>query len=169
MSAIKLIRPSKDAISVIEPKKGDSFVIAFDPSEVVMRQQDGSLVFVFEDGTEIVLANFYNVFGPDEMPEFVFEGTTFTAQEFFAMQGAENLLPEAGPKIKTGGGRFHEYDLAELNRGLDSEESGAGEPPAGLETAGPGEPFFLFDQLPSEASPCSLFSSANQNRISRRM
>ena len=68
-----------------------------------------------EDGTEIALANFYNVFSEDELPEFVLDGTTLTAQEFFAMQGNENLMPAAGPKkgkakpkAKTSGGRSDE-------------------------------------------------------------
>ena len=83
MSDIKLTRPAVAATATIEPNKGDNFTIAFDPSEAVMSQQDGSLVFTFEDGAQLVVANFYGVYSKDEAPSFSFEDTVFTAQEFF--------------------------------------------------------------------------------------
>ena len=62
MPEIRLTRPVAAATVTIEPQKGDSFNIAFDPSEAVMSQQDGGLVFTFEDGSQIVVANFYETY-----------------------------------------------------------------------------------------------------------
>ncbi len=126
MSDIKLTRPAAAATVTIEPNKGDNFAIAFDPSEAVMTQQDGGLVFTFEDGAQLVVANFYGVYSKDEAPSFSFEDTVFTAQEFFAAQGAENLMPAAGPgqgqaqaASADGGGRYSDYGDAALLNGLN--------------------------------------------------
>ncbi len=125
MSEIKLTRPAVAATVTIEPNKGDNFAIAFDPGEAVMTQQDGSLVFTFEDGAQLVVVNFYGVYSKDEAPSFSFEDTVFTAQEFFAAQGAEDLMPAAGPgqgqsqsASAKGNGHWADYGDSALLGGL---------------------------------------------------
>ncbi|MCR5259155.1 MAG: hypothetical protein K6E40_13485, partial [Desulfovibrio sp.] len=127
MSDIKLTSPAVAATVAIEPNKGDNFAIAFDPSEAVMSQQDGNLVFTFEDGAQLVVSNFYGVYSKDEAPSFSFEDTVFTAQEFFAAQGAEDLMPAAGPSqgqsqsqssSAQGGGRWSDYGDSALLNGI---------------------------------------------------
>ncbi|MCR5170746.1 MAG: hypothetical protein K6C33_09860, partial [Desulfovibrio sp.] len=119
MSDIKLTRPSPSSVVTVEPRKGDSFDIVFDAGEAVLSKENASLVFTFEDGAQVVLANFYEVYSKEEMPSFSFGDIAVTGEEFFTAQNA------------SGGGRWSDYGnsalldgigrLGVLDIGMDSE------------------------------------------------
>ncbi|MCR5170545.1 MAG: hypothetical protein K6C33_08835, partial [Desulfovibrio sp.] len=137
MSDIKLTRPSSSSVVTVEPRKGDSFDIAFDPGEAVLSRENASLVFTFEDGAQVVLANFYEVYSKEEMPSFSFGDIAVTGEEFFTAQNASDLMPATGPgsspsaSAASGGGRWSDYGnsalldgigrLGALDIGFDSE------------------------------------------------
>ena len=57
-----------------------------------------SLKFDFDDGSTVVLENFYTKYSKEEMPTFIVEGIQIPGSEFFAALGAEGLMPAAGPE-----------------------------------------------------------------------
>ncbi|MCR5259084.1 MAG: hypothetical protein K6E40_13125, partial [Desulfovibrio sp.] len=122
MSDIKLARPAASSSFSVEPRKGDNFAIAFDPSEAVMSQKNGSLVFTFEDGAQIVIDNFYDVYSKEEMPSFAIGDIAIKGEDFFTAHNAGDIMPAAGPGQGQGasasGGRYGAYGSMDLMDGL---------------------------------------------------
>jgi len=122
MSDIKLSRPVPSSKLFREPKKGDNFVIDFDPSEATLSQVEGNLVFTFEDGSQVIITNFYEVYSKEEMPSFTIGELEVEGAQFFALQGASDIMPAAGPvqaQGDSGSGNYVAANNMELLTGLD--------------------------------------------------
>ncbi len=98
MSAVKLNMPTQrgqiDLISVNEETSNLEF--AFDSRTAIFEKSDVNLVVAFDNGSLIILENFYSVYSPEFLPEFTVDGTKLAGQEFFASLDS-NLMPAAGP------------------------------------------------------------------------
>lgn len=76
------------------------FRLDFPLEDVVFERQGDNLVLSFEDGTSIVLENFYVVFTETELPSFeLANGTVLEGEQFFAEH--KDILPSADDAEKT--------------------------------------------------------------------
>ncbi len=118
-------------------------VLGFPSEDAVLERQGDSLVFTFDDGSSVILNDFYNAFTRDTLPEFSIDGQAVSGGDFFAALGDESLMPAAGPAQQVAdGGRYHDLsDMAfygGINRldGLDLGWNGGVEPERDLWGAG---------------------------------
>ncbi len=147
MADFLLKRPAENQQAVVENLENGKFVLDFPISDAVLEKSDNDLVFTFDDGSSIVLKDFYTTYTADSVPDFVVDGQDVTGADFFASLG-DDLMPAAGPAQVADGGRYHEYTDAglfpglERLDGLDIRFSGANETedrefPGGLEPDAP--------------------------------
>jgi len=95
--------------------------LKFSASEGRLNRVENSLVFEFDDGSSVVLENFYSRYSKEEMPTFIVEGVEIPGNEFFTALGAENLMPAAGPEASqqaVQGGHSASWSTMALFEGL---------------------------------------------------
>ncbi len=94
----------------------------FNLADALFERVEDDMVVSLDDGTSIVLEDFYAIYSSEFLPDFQFLDSEVTGEEFFAALDP-NLMPAAGPAataVATGGGRFYvdgEYGTAD---GIDS-------------------------------------------------
>lgn len=121
MADIKLIKPQAGEKTTIQSAADARLEFAFSTADAIVEKSGNDLVFTFDDGSSVVLTDFYTAYTKETLPEFVVEGQTIAGSEFFAALGNDDLMPAAGPAAAqaAAGGRFREYDEANLMDGLD--------------------------------------------------
>ena len=67
--------------------------LKFSAADGRMTREENNLKFDFDDGSIVVLENFYTKYSKEEMPTFIVEGVQIPGNEFFTALGAENLMP----------------------------------------------------------------------------
>ncbi len=95
MADISLQKPAAGETSVLTPQGSDRLVFNFDSSNATLTRNGEDLTFSFEDGSSLVLSDFYVAYTADNMPTFMVGGEEVRGQEFFAAL-AEDLMPAAG-------------------------------------------------------------------------
>ena len=78
-------------------------VLQFPTDQATMERTGDNLVFSFEDGSKIELANFYTQYSQESMPDFEVDGTLVAGADFFNAFGPD-LMPAAGPAAGEEGG-----------------------------------------------------------------
>lgn len=120
MPDITLIKPATGTQAVIQSVADARIQLDFAAADALLERSGNDLVFRFEDGSSIVVQNFYTAYTKDTMPDFVIEGAEITGQQFFAALNEPDLMPAAGPAASStaSGGRFHEYADGSLQDGV---------------------------------------------------
>ena len=103
MADIVLQKPVEGAQTVLDSVNGANIVLDFPIADAVLERTGNDLVFHFNDGSNLVLRNFYTAYTKDSMPDFVIEGTPVTGEQFFAALNEPDLMPAAGPAAASGG------------------------------------------------------------------
>ncbi len=98
MSALKLNMPTQQGqIDLVTIKQEISNLeFAFDSRAAIFEKSDVNLVIAFDNGSLLILENFYSVYSSELLPEFVIDGKNLAGGEFFASLDS-NLMPAAGP------------------------------------------------------------------------
>ena len=122
MAIVTLHHPASGERQTLSCVPGNQFVFDFPMAEALVSRDGDRLVLTFEDGSSIVLEDFYTVYTKDSMPDFVVDGTEVSGIDFFTALNQEDLMPAAGPSASASsakGGRFHEFSDADLVSGVD--------------------------------------------------
>lgn len=120
MADIKLMKPQAGERVSIQSAPDARLEFAFSTADAVLEKSGNDLVFTFDDGSSLVLTDFYTAYTKENLPEFVVEGQTIAGSDFFAALGNDDLMPAAGPAARApAGGRFREYDESSLMDGID--------------------------------------------------
>ncbi len=124
MATYNLNKPSaatQQLITVNEEMTG--FAFGFDIANAILEKVDNNLIISFEDdGSSILLEDFYAVYSSEFIPNFLVNGETVEGEEFFAALD-ENLMPAAGPAAAAAandGGRFYLTANDALATGVDA-------------------------------------------------
>ena len=121
MADIMLAKPAAGTQSIIQSVEDARIQLDFASADALLERSGNDLIFRFEDGSSIVLQDFYTAYTKDTMPDFVIEGAEISGQQFFAALNEPDLMPAAGPAAASSapGGRYHEYTNAELLDGVE--------------------------------------------------
>ena len=79
MADITLSRPQAGQHIVLESVPDSRLVLQFPTDQATMERTGDNLVFSFEDGSKIELANFYTQYSQESMPDFEVDGTVTVA------------------------------------------------------------------------------------------
>ncbi len=135
MAEILLQKPQAGQALVHEAQSDDSINIEFAADSATLSRDGDSLVFSFDDGSSISLANFYTAYSSENMPEFVIEGAAVPGEAFFATL-SEDLMPAAGISAPAlGSGDPVDFANASLHGGLDALGGLDGNTPAATPVA----------------------------------
>ncbi len=96
MADLTLSRPQAGQHIVLESVPDSRLVLQFPTDQATMERAGDNLVFSFEDGSKIELANFYTQYSQDTIPDFEVDGTLVAGADFFNAFGPD-LMPAAGP------------------------------------------------------------------------
>ena len=122
MADIILNKPEAGTQAVFEAA-GDSRIDLNVPTDQATLERSGNdLIFRFDDGSTVVLRDFYTAYTKDSMPDFVIEGTPIAGEQFFTALNEPDLMPAAGPAANAAsadGGRFREYADDALINGVN--------------------------------------------------
>ncbi len=96
MAILNLGRPQENVRQVL-PIDSEHNEIAFDfpIDEALFEKADNNLEISFEDGSLLVLEDFYTNYSSDNMPNFLIEGDEVSGEDFFAALDS-SLMPAAG-------------------------------------------------------------------------
>ena len=122
MAIVTLHHPASGERQTLSCVPGNQFVFDFPMAEALVSRDGDRLVLTFEDGSSIVLEDFYTVYTKDSMPDFVVDGSEVSGTDFFTALNQEDLMPAAGPSASASsakGARFHEFSDADLVSGVD--------------------------------------------------
>ena len=122
MADVRLVKPAAGMSQTIVCEPGSRFVFDFPTDAATLSRSGDNMVMTFEDGSTILLENFYTAFNKDNMPTFEVEGTEIAGEDFFMAMNEPDLMPAAGPGragAQSNGNRFHDYVTSDLLDGLD--------------------------------------------------
>ena len=122
MADLTLNKPAAGAQNVINAVPDSRIELNFPTDQATLERSGNDLVFRFDDGSSIVIRDFYTAYTKENMPDFVLEGTPISGEQFFTALNGEDLMPAAGPAANAGnanGGRFHEFGDDPLQSGVD--------------------------------------------------
>nr|WP_305734074.1 Ig-like domain-containing protein [uncultured Bilophila sp.] len=121
MADIMIMKPAAGTQAVVQSAADARIQLDFSTGDALLERSGNDLVFRFEDGSSIVLQDFYTAYSRDTMPDFVIEGAEITGQQFFAALNEPDLMPAAGPAAAStaSGGRYYDYANADLLNGVD--------------------------------------------------
>ena len=120
MADIILAKPEAGTRSVVQSVENARIQLNFMTGDALLERSGDDLVFSFEDGSIIVIQDFYTAYTRESVPDFILDGAQIAGADFFAALNLDELMPAAGPAASTAeGGRFHEYANTELIDGLD--------------------------------------------------
>ncbi len=119
MANIILQKPAAGQSISHTPQAEDILVFEFTPGDAQLERVEDNLVASFEDGSSIVLTDFYIAYTAENMPEFLIEGETVPGEAFFAALG-EELMPAAGGNTTPqGSGTSQGFESGTLLGGID--------------------------------------------------
>lgn len=119
MATITVQKPEAGQVTSLSAVADMTITLDFTPGTVALSREGEALVFSFEDGSKVALADFYAATTKESLPDFVVEGATVSGADFFAAL-AEELQPAAGPAQQADASRFHDYDSMALLGGIDA-------------------------------------------------
>ncbi|MBB5142949.1 hypothetical protein [Desulfovibrio intestinalis] len=118
MSNIFLTRPAVGQQSVVHSIEQATFIADFSANQITLEKNDTSLVFRFDDGGSIKLADFYTEYTKDNTPDFEVDGQRISGADFFSAFGPD-LAPAAGPSAAERSARYNEFSGSELAGGVE--------------------------------------------------
>lgn len=120
MADITLSRPQAGQHIVLESVPDSRLVLQFPTDQATMERTGDNLVFSFEDGSKIELANFYTQYSQESMPDFEVDGTLVAGADFFNAFGPD-LMPAAGPAAGAAAraARYNEFGNSDLLDGIN--------------------------------------------------
>ncbi len=100
------------------------FALSFDfaSSDMTAERDDAHLVFVLSDGSSVVMQDFYLAVEEDRLPNFIFQDTMITGNDFLATLDNQTLLSAPDTNAITKGGRFYKHIDSELEEGVEALE-----------------------------------------------
>ena len=97
MADLTLNKPAAGAQNVINAVPDSRIELNFPTDQATLERSGNDLVFRFDDGSSIVIRDFYTAYTKENMPDFVLEGTPISGEQFFTALNGEDLMPAAGP------------------------------------------------------------------------
>ena len=122
MADIILNKPEAGTQAVFEAAGDSRIDLNFPTDQATLERSGNDLIFRFDDGSTVVLRDFYTAYTKDSMPDFVIEGTPIAGAQFFTALNEPDLMPAAGPAANAAsadGGRFREYADDALINGVN--------------------------------------------------
>lgn len=122
MADIILNKPEAGTQAVFEAAGDSRIDLNFSTDQATLERSGNDLIFRFDDGSTVVLRDFYTAYTKDSMPDFVIEGTPIAGEQFFTALNEPDLMPAAGPAANAAsadGGRFREYADDALINGVN--------------------------------------------------
>lgn len=122
MADIILNKPEAGTQAVFEAAGDSRIDLNFPTDQATLERSGNDLIFRFDDGSTVVLRDFYTAYNKDSMPDFVIEGTPIAGEQFFTALNEPDLMPAAGPAANAAsadGGRFREYADDALINGVN--------------------------------------------------
>ena len=122
MADIILNKPEAGTQAVFEAARDSRIDLNFPTDQATLERSGNDLIFRFDDGSTVVLRDFYTAYTKDSMPDFVIEGTPIAGEQFFTALNEPDLMPAAGPAANAAsadGGRFREYADDALINGVN--------------------------------------------------
>ena len=122
MADIILNKPEAGTQAVFEAAGDSRIDLNFPTDQATLERSGNDLIFRFDDGSTVVLRDFYMAYTKDSMPDFVIEGTPIAGEQFFTALNEPDLMPAAGPAANAAsadGGRFREYADDALINGVN--------------------------------------------------
>ena len=122
MADIILNKPEAGTQAVFEAAGDSRIDLNFPTDQATLERSGNDLIFRFDDGSTVVLRDFYTAYTKDSMPDFVIEGTPIAGEQFFTALNEPDLMPAAGPAANAAsadGGRFREYADDALINGVN--------------------------------------------------
>ena len=122
MADIILNKPEAGTQAVFEAAGDSRIDLNFPTDQATLERSGNDLIFRFDDGSTVVLRDFYTAYTKDSMPDFVLEGTPIAGEQFFTALNEPDLMPAAGPAANAAsadGGRFREYADDALINGVN--------------------------------------------------
>ena len=122
MADIILNKPEAGTQAVFEAAGDSRIDLNFPTDQATLERSGNDLIFHFDDGSTVVLRDFYTAYTKDSMPDFVIEGTPIAGEQFFTALNEPDLMPAAGPAANAAsadGGRFREYADDALINGVN--------------------------------------------------
>ena len=122
MADIILNKPEAGTQAVFEAAGDSRIDLNFPTDQATLERSGNDLIFRFDDGSTVVLRDFYTADTKDSMPDFVIEGTPIAGEQFFTALNEPDLMPAAGPAANAAsadGGRFREYADDALINGVN--------------------------------------------------
>ncbi|MFT4300957.1 MAG: hypothetical protein QM579_04315 [Desulfovibrio sp.] len=137
MNTIILAHPTAGQHTTVKAIPGSRLSMDFVLEEATVERQGENLVFVFDDGSSILIEDFYVDFTGENLPEFEVGGQIVSGSDFFASLGPD-LAPAAGPEAARSA-RYNEMGNADLASGIDHLD--------GLDMSIPGSAVSMENQL----------------------
>ena len=150
MNTIILAHPTAGQHTTVKATPGSRLSMDFVLEEATVERQGENLVFVFDDGSSILIEDFYVDFTGENLPEFEVGGQILSGSDFFAALGPD-LTPAAGPEAARSA-RYNEMGNADLASGIDHLD--------GLDMSIPGSAVSMESQL---AAPLMNLGAGNNS------
>ena len=83
MADIILNKPEAGTQAVFEAAGDSRIDLNFPTDQATLERSGNDLIFHFDDGSTVVLRDFYTAYTKDSMPDFVIEGTPIAGEQFF--------------------------------------------------------------------------------------
>ncbi len=83
MADIILNKPEAGTQAVFEAAGDSRIDLNFPTDQATLERSGNDLIFRFDDGSTVVLRDFYTAYTKDSMPDFVIEGTPIAGEQFF--------------------------------------------------------------------------------------
>lgn len=116
MNTIMLAHPKAGQHTSVKAIPGSRLSMDFVLEDVTVERHGEDLVFVFDDGSSLLIEDFYVDFTGENLPEFEVGGQIVSGADFFATMGPD-LAPAAGPDA-TRSARYNEMGNADLAPGI---------------------------------------------------
>ncbi|OXS29501.1 MAG: hypothetical protein BCS36_07155 [Desulfovibrio sp. MES5] len=143
MNTISLMRPAAGQQVTVPSAKESTFVVDFSADQITLEKADDALVFHFDDGGSIRIADFYTEYTKDNTPDFEVDGQLVTGADFFNAFGPD-LAPAEGAPASERSARYNEFSGSELADGVDHLDGVAYEAGSGSAFSDPGTHNSLF-------------------------
>ena len=93
MADIILNKPEAGTQAVFEAARDSRIDLNFPTDQATLERSGNDLIFQFsDDGSTVVLRDFYTAYTKDSMPDFVIEGTPIAGEQFFTALNEPDLM-----------------------------------------------------------------------------
>ena len=104
MADIILNKPEAGTQAVFEAAGDSRIDLNFPTDQATLERSGNDLIFRFDDGSTVVLRDFYTAYNKDSMPDFVIEGTPIAGMRSGSFRAVKNCSPAIGvPSITKSG------------------------------------------------------------------